>query len=316
MILEIGAGFAALIAGGDLLVRGAASGARRLGVSPLVIGLTIVGFGTSMPELMTSVQAVLANSPGIAVGNIVGSNICNILLILGLAALLSPIRCGRDMLIRDGGWLMGSAIILALLAWYGWISRPVGLLLVLGLAAYMGYLFALERRRTTLAVQARARTSSEGAGSFQWPGFLLDVALVAAGLVLVTLGGRWLVSGAIDLARIFEVSEAVIGLTVVAVGTSLPELATSIIAGLKRQTDIALGNILGSNIHNALGIAGVTALVKPVAIPAEMIRFDIPVMLAASLLLIVIAFTDRRITRLEGAVCVSCYAVYIWMLRP
>ncbi len=298
-ILLVLGGFVALLFGGDYLVRGAVSIAQRWGVSPMVIGLTLVGFGTSMPELLTSLQAAFAGSPGIAVGNVVGSNIANILLILGAAALIAPIAVSRETFNRDATILIAATALCIVLALTGSFSRGNGVVFLLGLA---GFLF--------IAVRS--------GGGDALPPATASIAFAAAmfvgGLLVTLLGAKLLVVGAVGMAREFGVSEAVIGLTVVAIGTSLPELVTSIVAARKGQSDIALGNIIGSNIFNILGILGVTALVKPIGVPAEILQLDIWVMAAATLTLVAVCMTGWRITRTEGGVMLAAYAGYlIWL---
>ncbi len=308
----LAAGFVLLLVGGESLVRGSVGAARRLGVSPLLIGLTLVGFGTSTPELLTSVQAALAGSPGIAVGNVVGSNIANILLILGVAAVLRPIACHPAAFRRDGSVLAASAVVVAGLAVAGTIGRGSGTVLVLLLLAYLGYTYVSETRRPDAEAERHVR-EAEVAGPP--PGPLWRNVLYAVGGIAVTiLGARLLVDGAIGLARLAGISEAVIGLTVVAVGTSLPELVTSIIAAIRREGDVAFGNVVGSNIYNGLGILGVTALVQPLAVPPEILAFDLWVMLGVTALLIVFAVTGWRLTRTEGGVLLGGYAAYIAIL--
>lgn len=303
LYIELAAGLVLLLMGGDLLVRGAVSLAQRMGLSPLLIGLTIVGFGTSAPEMLTSVQAALAGAPGIAVGNVVGSNIANILLILGLAALLSPVVVARDAFMRDGAVLALATLAVLVLALGGTLTPLIGALLLAGLAAYL--LFAWRADRA--APEAMSDLIQP-----QWPrGAPLAVAVTLGGLVLTVLGASLLVSSAVELARSWHVSDSVIGLTVVAVGTSLPELATSVVAALRRQGAVAFGNVIGSNIFNLLGILGVTALVRTVPVPPEILTRDIWVMLGATGLLVVMAISGWRITRTEAAVLMGLYAVYI-----
>lgn len=293
-------GFLALLVGGELLVRGAVGVAQRFGMSPMFIGLTLVGFGTSTPELVTSVEAALKGSPGIAVGNVVGSNICNVLLILGIAALLSPITVRTADLRRDGLVLaLATAAALVAIQW-GAVSRLVGTGFVLALVAYIG--LALSQGRVDPADEASSAPPMKA-----W----LGVGFFVGGLVLVILGAGWLVDGAIRLARSAGVSEAVIGLTVVAVGTSLPELVTSVLAAVRRHADVALGNIIGSNIYNLLGILGITAVIHPLEVPAEIIALDGWVMAAATALLIVVAATGLRVSRREGAVLLTLYLGYL-----
>ncbi len=310
IFLLIAAGLAALVFGGDLLVRGAVDLARRLGVSPLIIGLTLVGFGTSTPELVTSLQAAFVGSPGIAIGNVVGSNIANILLILGLAALIAPMAVGRTAFMRDGLVLAVSAFLCMGAVLYGALSPLIGLVFVTGLIAYVAFAIFQERRQT-----AAAGPVPDDAGPLKgsvWK----DVAFILSGLVLTIFGARWLVGGAIDIAASLGVSETIVGLTVVAVGTSLPELVTSFAAARRGQSDIAFGNIVGSNIFNVLFILGVTALVHPIEVPPSIAAFDIWVMLAATALLILFACTRWRITRIEGGLLFAGYIAYTgWLVR-
>lgn len=324
-LLIIG-GLVLLAAGGELLVRGAVQLAERMGVSPLLIGLTLVGFGTSTPELVTSVQAALVGSPGIAVGNVVGSNIANILLILGLAALISPVAVGSNALKRDGVLMVGVAVLLAVIAFLLPIGRVVGLLFLAGLVGYMVYAWRQERAGTdghTAAFEKaeafEATHPGLHAAPARAPGIgaaLLSVGFVLGGLALVIFGGRFLVDGAIQMARGFGISETVIGLTIVAVGTSMPEFVTSLIAALRRQSDVALGNILGSNIYNILGILGVAGLISPIVVPPEIARFDNFVMVVVSLALLVFAWTGMRIGRREGGALLAGYVAYVWWIWP
>ncbi len=314
-------GLALLALGGELLVRGAVRVAERLGVSPLLIGLTLVGFGTSMPELVTSVQAATVGSPGIAVGNVVGSNIANILLILGAAALLCPIAVSTRALRRDGALVLAAALLLAAVGFLLPLGQPVGAAFLAGLVAYLVYAWRQESRgadgHCAAGLKAEAFEATHPGlhapkpGGIAWP-----LALALLGLLLVVLGGRFLVDGAIRMALSLGISETVIGLTIVAVGTSMPELVTSVIAAIRRQSDVALGNVLGSNIYNILGILGVTALVSPTVVPPEIARFDSLVMVAVSAALLVFAWTGLRIGRREGAALLAGYAAYVWAIWP
>lgn len=321
ILLLIG-GLALLVVGGDLLVRGAVRMAERFGVSPLLIGLTLVGFGTSTPELMTSVQAALVGSPGIAVGNVVGSNIANILLIVGIAAIVAPVAVGSAALRRDGVVMVGAAVLFLGVAWtLGVVGRLVGAVFLAGMVAYILHAWRQERAgaegHTAAFEKAEAVTGiRRGLRETRTGSIALPAATALGGLLLVMLGARLLVDGAVGLARGLGVSETVIGLTIVAVGTSTPELVTSVVAAARRQSDVALGNVLGSNIYNLFGILGVTALVAPVAVPAEIVRFDGPVMLGVSLLLFLFAWTGLRIGRREGGVLLAAYAAYVWWLWP
>lgn len=306
-------GFAGLIVGGDLLVRGAVALALGFRVSPMVIGLTLVGFGTSTPELVTSVQAAFAGSPGIAVGNVVGSNIANTLLILGLAALMAPLAVSPPAFRRDGTVLVLATALCLAVVLTGSLSRLSGALLLGGLALYLALTLHFERRSQTAAgalYEAEAELLPAAPQSL-WRSTLM----LLAGLALTIAGARFLVLGAISIAADLGLSEAVIGLTIVAIGTSMPELVTSVIAARKGQSDVAFGNILGSNIFNILGILGTTALLHPLRVPEEIARFDIWVMIAATLALIVFARTGWRIGRREGAVLAGSYAAYLgWLV--
>ncbi|MFT6532628.1 MAG: cation:H+ antiporter [Limimaricola cinnabarinus] len=315
------AGLVLLVAGGELLVRGAVQAAERIGISPLVIGLTLVGFGTSMPELVTSVQAGLGGFPGIAFGNVVGSNIANILLIAGVSALICPIVVARSALRRDAVVMLAVGVAFAVLAALMPMGRVLGAGLVTLLVGYIWFVIRQERRANEGGAIHDKSAALAGADPGLAPpharnGLAMPLLIALAGLALVVVGGSFLVSGAVAIARGLGVSETIIGLTIVAVGTSMPELVTSVIAALKRQGDVAFGNIVGSNIYNILGIGGTTALIAPSNVPQEIVRFDAPVMVAVSLLLVVFASTGLRIGRREGAVLVAGYVAYGWMLWP
>lgn len=324
--LPLVGGLVLLVLGGELFVRGAVSIAERLGVSPLIIGLTLVGFGTSTPELVTSVQASLSGSPGVAVGNVVGSNIANILLILGISALIVPMAVGQGALRRDGVIGLAVACALAIVAVFGTLDRAVGGIFLIGLLAYIAYAWREEQRAgpedhtaafdKALAFEEVHPPRVAAPAPSGWQPWAVSGALALGGLVLVVLGGGLLVDAAVDLARGWGVSEAVIGLTIVAVGTSLPELVTSVVAAMRRHSDVALGNVLGSNIYNVLGIGGATALIAPTAVPAEIVRFDIWVMIAAAALVLVLGRTGWRIGRREGGLLLGGYAAYLWLLWP
>jgi cation:H+ antiporter len=316
-------GLVLLVLGGELLVRGSVNVASRLGVSPLVIGLTLVGFGTSTPELVTSVQAALAGAPGIAYGNIVGSNIANILLILGISTIILPIAVESRTLKRDGAVMIGVAVVFAAMAATMPAGRLVGAVFVAALCLYIYVAFRQESQAGAEHGAAYDKSlAAQGAdaglvpvaapkGSLLWP-----LLMALAGLAIVVYGGNLLVTGAVDLARSFGISETVIGLTIVAVGTSMPELVTSVMAALRRQTDVAFGNIVGSNIYNILGIGGATALMSPTTVPQEIVTFDNLVMIAVSLLVVLFAWTGRRISRPEGGVLLAGYGFYVWSIWP
>lgn len=294
-------GLVILTAGAELLVRSASALALTFRVSPLLIGLTVVAFGTSTPELVVSLQSSLRGQPDIALGNVVGSNIFNVLFILGLSALIVPLRVSHRLIRIDVPLMVGLAVLMALLALDGRIGRLDGLLLTLGLVAYMSWSVLMARRE-------QAGATSEPAGGIDTvpPMSLsrigLHIVLVAGGLALLVIGARWFTGSALSLARLFGIPELVIGLTVVAAGTSLPEVATSIVAAARGERDIAVGNVVGSNIFNILGVLGISSVVSSegVAVSPEALSFDIPVMVAVSLACLPIFFTGHLIARWEG----------------
>jgi cation:H+ antiporter len=310
--LSLVAGFALLLVGGELLVRGAVAIARRLGTSELMIGLTLVGFGTSTPELVTSLDAALAGAPGIAVGNVVGSNIANILLILGVGALIMPMRTTREAFRRDGPVLLGASVLLVGACSLDVIPRPIGALFLALLLTYTWYTYRTERA----APNASAAMHAAEAGALGPVPGALGTALASAlgGLAGVLIGASLLVEAAIRIAQIWGVSDAVIGLTIVAAGTSLPELATAVVAAFRRQADIAFGNIVGSNIFNILGILGATTLVAPLAVPPSIAGFDVWVMLAAAVVGSGFAMSGWRVNRLEGGLLLLAYLAYLLLV--
>lgn len=299
----VGLGLVLLFFGGDLLVRGAVALAARLCVPPLLIGLTIVGFGTSMPELLVSLNAAFAGLPDIAVGNVVGSNTANILLILGLALLVAPLPTRLPGLSRDLVVMLASAGLLALVAMGGRVAGWHGLLFLALLAAYLVY----------GAIRGRAQ-GAEDADSGSSMALWQMLGFIAAGLAALVFGADFLVDGATSLARGMGISDAVIGLTVVAVGTSLPELATSVVAAFKRQPEIAVGNVVGSNIFNILGILGLTAAITPVPVAPQMAAFDIPVMVVVSLAIAVLLTVLRRVPQWAGLALLAAYGWYCTVL--
>lgn len=310
--VALAVGFVLLIFGGDLLVRGATTTAERMGVSPLMIGLTLVALGTSAPELVTSLTAAFRDSPGIAVGNVVGSNIANILLILGVTAVLTPLMVDKRAFRRDGLVLVLATLLTVVVVLTGQLSSWLGWIMLAALVAYTLWAYMTERR-THDAEAVRHEHRAEEAHKAP-PNIFLALGLALAGIGLTVTGASILVDGAVEVAGQLGVSDAVIGLTVVAVGTSLPELGASVIAAVRRQADIALGNVIGSNIYNMLFILGATAVVKPIPVPAEIARVDVWVMLAATLALVLIVRGGWRISRWEGAGLLGAYAAYLgWM---
>ncbi len=304
------AGALLLIAGAELLVRGASRLAAAIGVSPLVIGLTVVAFGTSSPELAVSMQASLAGESDIALGNVVGSNVFNVLFILGLSALITPLIVAQSLVRFDVPLMVGVSVLLLVLALDGRISRFDGLLLTGGIVAYC--LFAIRQSRKE-ALAVRAEYADEFGQGAPRPGQrLLNILLVLIGLGMLLLGSRWLLSGAVAIAEALGVSKLVIGLTIIAAGTSLPEVATSVIASIRGERDIAVGNVVGSNLFNVLAIVGLSSVVAAdgIRVAPAAIRFDIPVMIAVSAACLPIFFTGYRIARWEGALFLAYYAGY------
>lgn len=311
--LELAAGLVLLLVCGDLFVRGAVGVAEALKISPLVIGLTLVGFGTSLPELVASLEAARLGAPGIAVGNVVGSNIANVLLILGLAALISPIAVRAGTFRLNGPVLLGASLLAVFVFYLGTIGRAGGFALLLLLAGYTFTAYWTGRQGRDDPALRHLAEEFESAPPRRAP-LALYLALTAGGLLGIVFGANLLVQGAVALARQVGISETVIGLTVVAVGTSLPELATSVVAAVRRHGDVALGNVIGSNIFNILGILGATALYRPIAVPDEIVQLDSWVMLLAAILLIVFSMTRAKIERWEGLALLGGYAAYLAVL--
>jgi cation:H+ antiporter len=310
--LSIAAGLILLTLGAEALIRGAAGLARRFGLSELLIGLTLVGFGTSTPELVSSVQAALSGAPGIAIGNVVGSNIANILLILGLSAAIAPIAIEPRSFRRDMPALIAATMFVTVVILSGAIGRFAGAGFLIAIAAYIAYAYFSERVRISAPEPMRHEAEAAEIHSTQSP--LVAVILSIIGLVLLVIGAKMLVTGAIEIASSLGVSEAVIGLTIVAVGTSLPELVTSVMAAFRGKSDLALGNVVGSNIYNLLGILGATALIQPVTVAAEIINFDIWVMVGATAAMALFAWTRRSVERWEGYVLLLAYTAYLGWL--
>lgn len=296
------AGLVGLFLGGEALVRGSVGIAQRLAIPPLLIGLTVVGFGTSTPELLVSLDAALRGVPDIALGNVVGSNIANILLIVGVSALVWPIRVMRGTLGRDTAVMMAAALVLVPVFAMGLVNRPVGAALFAGLVGYLIWAYR-QSRLDPVAPEDSVTASSRLLLSFLW---------VLGGLVALMLGARFLVDGAVSIARDFGLSEAFIGLTIVAIGTSLPELATSLIAALRQQSEIAIGNIVGSNIFNILGILGLTAMITPIPVAPRFLMFDLPILIGVSAVLTALLLLRPSIGRGVGVVFVLAYVLYVW----
>ncbi len=311
--LSVVAGLVLLYFGGEWLVKGSARLALRLGLTPLVVGLTVVAFGTSSPELFVSLQAVLAGRGDIAIGNVVGSNIGNIGLILAICALVFPLRVAMQILRVDMPVLLVVSLALCLVLLDGAVARWEAALLLAGLVAYLVFVIRLARREGQPEVRAEFEESMPEPGG----SLALDLATVVAGLVLLGFGARFLVDGATEIARAVGMSEVVIGLTIVAVGTSLPELSASLVAALRKEGDIAVGNIVGSNLFNILGIVGMAGLVQPFA-AAGIAPLDLIVMIGFALVLLPLMKTGFTIQRWEGALLLAGYVGYLaWLLlRP
>lgn len=305
------AGLVLLVAGAEVLVRGAAKLAAQFGIPPLVIGLTVVAFGTSAPETAVSVQSAFNGSGDLAIGNVIGSNIANVLLILGMTALVAPLIVSRQLIRLDVPIMIGASLLTFGLAWDGSLSRLDGALLFAGVLAYTGFLIYSARKDKGGDDDEFAKEFGldEAPKPYAWA---INLGLIIAGLVLLVAGSNFLVEGAVTLARALGISELVIGLTVVAIGTSLPELATSILAAIKGERDIAVGNIVGSNIFNLLCVLGLASLVSPAAISVSpnALAFDFPVMIAVAVACLPIFFAGYRINRWEGLLFLAYYVAY------
>jgi len=303
------AGFALLLFGGESVVRGSVALAQRLGVSPLIVGLTIVGFGTSLPEMVVSVNAALVGSPGLAVGNVVGSNIANILLILGVAAVIAPIAVHPGAVKRDLLGMSAATLVYVGLGMSGQIVFWQGVLMLIALMSYIGFTVWHDNKSNDEAAEMHR---DEAAEMGEIPLRTVSIAgIIIVGLFAVVVGAKWLVTGATTLATEFGVPEEVIGLTVVAIGTSLPELATSIVAAYRGHSDVCVGNVLGSNLFNLFGITGVTALFAPLPFSDKIVSFDLWILLAATAIIIPFMLTGRRISRPEGIVLLILYVSFI-----
>ena len=301
-------GLVLLAAGGELLVRGAVGMSQLLRISPLLAGLTIVGFGTSMPELATSLQAAFAGSPGIALGNVVGSNIANILLILGVSAIIMPLAVEPKAFRRDALAMGGSTLLCVGAVMTGTIGAGLGLLLIVALAGYIVWAYLSERQAGDEEAE-RHVSEFEDAAPRTHKAWLL-VPMILGGLAAAIFGARLLVDGAVQMASAAGLSETVIGLTIVAIGTSLPELIACLVAVWKKHPEVALGNVVGSNIYNLLGILGITAVIHPLEVPAEIVRFDIWMLVGVTALLLVQLRSGWRVTRTEGALLAALYCGY------
>lgn len=323
MALLIIGGFILLFIGGEALVRGSVGVARKAGMSELVIGLTLVGFGTSLPELVTSLQALSEGAVGLSIGNVIGSNVANILLVIGAAAFVRAITTNPRALARDGMFMVAVTILFAIVVWFDGFTRLTGILFTALLVVYLITSVVLDRRANSAAGEMHQHEAEE----FEhhdpiW----LSLLMTLAGIIGVIFGAKFLVQGGSDAARLFGVSETVIGISIVAIGTSLPELVTSIVAARKGKADVALGNVLGSNVFNILGILGVSAIVFPFSlsgVPLEVAAMqfgqvssmvtwtDMGALFLSLFLLFVFAYTGRKLARWEGGVLLGAYLVYM-----
>ncbi len=304
-----------MVAGAELLVRGASRLALRFGISPLVIGLTVVAFGTSSPELAVGVRSGLAGQSDIAVGNVVGSNIFNVLVVLGVSALIAPLLVQQKLVRFEVPLVVGLSVLVLVMAQDGRIGPFDGLLLVGGLIAYT-VLVIRQSRRESSPVQAEYEKEFGVIASGWLARLPMQIGFILGGLVLLVVGSTWLVDSAVLVARTLEISEAVIGLTIVAAGTSLPELATSVVAALRGERDIAIGNVVGSSMFNLLCILGIAALVTPggLSVAPALVFFDIPVMIAVAIACLPVFATGHRIERWEGALFLGYYIAYLTYL--
>ncbi len=294
-------GLVALFFGGEYLVRGASGIARTFRLSPMVIGLTVVGFGTSAPEMLVSVQAALAGQPAIAIGNVLGSNIANVLLILGVSAVIAPLLIPLAKIWRDIGFMLLATAVVWVMLLDGEVTRVDGLILVAGLFAFLATAF--------LTGSAHPDEGAESASPL-W----LSSVQTLGGLVVLVIGARLLVDSATDIARTYGISEAVIGLTIVAVGTSLPELATSVVAAMRKQTEIAVGNVVGSNVFNLFGILGVTSLIAPIPVEGRFVSVDMYLVAGTAIGLTAIAALMGGLPRLAGAMLLAIYGGYLALI--
>ena len=302
-------GLVALYVGADLMIRGASRLARKLGVSALVIGLTVVAMGTSMPELLVGVVASVRESGDIAIGNVVGSNVANIALILGVAALIRPVRVQMRLLVREVPVMIFVTLAFYIFALHGReLSRWDGLALIAGMFAYTLYLLEGARRESP-AIEVEYQKFVPAGGTL-----IGHILLTAIGLGTLLAGAHLVVSSAAAAARILGISELAVGLTIVAVGTSLPELATAIAASIQDEGDILVGNVVGSNVFNILAVLGCASLARPLPVADSVIRVEAPVMLAVSILVLPFVWTTLRLTRLEGGIMVAAYTAFIILL--
>jgi len=308
--LTLLAGLVLLLGGAEVMVRGAVTLARKLDISPMIIGMTVIALGTSAPELIVAVNAALEGAAGMAVGNVVGSNIANILLILGVSGLIYPIACDPKAVMRDGSLLGINSLLFALICWQGIVGFWSGAVLIALFMIFLGYSYWRETHaKDPEAAELHAKESEE----FEDLKGGVPMALIATfgGIAILILGAEFLVDAGVELARAWGVSEEVIGLTMIAIGTSLPELAASGVAAMRKHTDVALGNVVGSNLFNMLAVMGTAAMVAPLPVAKQILHFDLWIMLIATILLVVFALTRQKLSRLEAGLFLVAYIAYI-----
>ena len=311
-LLLFALGLVGLVVGAELLVRGAARLAAAVGLSPLVIGLTVVAYGTSAPEFAVSLQASLNGQADLSIGNVVGSNTFNVLFILGLSAMITPLVVSQQLVRLDVPIMIGVSFLLLLFALDGTLNRWEGAVLFVGAVLYTVFCVRQSRKESE-AIQLEYAEGVNVAQPGAKPSWMVQVTLIVVGLALLVLGAHWLVTAAVSTATALGLSELVIGLTIVAAGTSLPELATSVVASIRGQRDIAVGNVVGSNIFNILAVLGMASLVMPngIQVSAAALRFDIPVLIAVAVACLPVFFTGHIIARWEGVLFFGYYLAYL-----
>jgi len=309
-LILIAVGFLLLAVGGEVTVRGAVSSAQRFGLSPFFIGAVVVGFGSSLPELVTSVEAMFAGSPGIAIGNIVGSNIANILLVLGIAALITPLSLHSHDIRRDALIVLLATTGFAIVSFWFGLSIGVGAGLLLALVLYLVLSYRHGNGHSVPLHQASQVTEERATSS------LSSLGMIVIGLVILVAGGYCVVTGSVALAESYGVDHTIIGLTIVAIGTTLPEIVTTLVAALRKEGEVALGNVLGSCMFNILAIGGTIAVVTPTRVPDSIVRFDNLFMLGSVAFLCLLVFAVQRLSRSVGALLLGAYIGYLAILWP
>ncbi|MEH0156896.1 calcium/sodium antiporter [Limibacter armeniacum] len=316
-IIQLLGGLVTLILGGELLVRGATEIALRMKISPLVVGLTVVAFGTSSPELFISLYSAVSGSPDLAIGNVVGSNICNLGLVLGMTAMIYPIEVHKDSMRIDWPVTMLSSLTLFVFAvLFGGINQFTGLVMVAALIIYLVFILRKANNDKKALLAAEEEFSLDESDPTSLVAWVKDIAFIAFGIGALSFGSDWFVGGAKEIFINIGVDERVIGIVVLALGTSLPELVTSVMAAIKRNTDLAVGNLLGSNIFNVLSILGFTSMVTNINISQAITFTDMPVMLGITFLVMVLMLKGKLLSRLDGFILLAAYLVYTYTLFP